>query len=366
MTNISSYGQYARMQAETTRIQRQQMLQQAQSTSGKVGTAIGDLGVEAKHSINMRAVNEQLKTYKENISQVELYASSMDTVMGRMGDLLNDLRNEYNKMWSDLSSNPDATPNTTFLNEMGKRGLEEMKNLLNTKVEGRYIFAAHDVHNPPVTDVAKLIEAFSAEMTTNLPTALTGAEQTDLITNLKGYVGLPNETLAAAGVVTNPPQAYMGGLGTSALYRASLRDSGGAPLTARVDVDRDIRYGIRADAPVFQDMMRALATAATVTYPPGNQAGYKAVVKDGFDATVSSITNLSNEVGRLGITRKQIADISTKHESVSNSLTLAIGDVEDVDMAEVAIKLQQSNVALEATYRIIASMKGLSLVNFLS
>lgn len=367
MSSISSYGQYLRMQAETNRLQRQQITQQTQASSGKKGTAIGDLGVDAKQSLNIRAVTNQLKTYQENISGVELYASVMDTTLNRVGEILNDLRNEYNKVSSDLTADKKTgQPDTTFLNDLGKRGLEEIQNLLNTKVEGRYIFAGSDVHNPPVPDVAGLINAFSAEMTANLPGAATAAEQGDIITNLKGYVGLPNTTLGSLGIVTNPPQAYGGGAGTSGLYSSSLQASGGAPLLAKVDVDRTISYGVRADAPVFQDIMRALATAATITYTPGNDAGYRAVLKDGFDAAVSSVTNLSTEVGRLGITRKQIEGLNDKHASVTTSLKVALGDVEDVDMAEVATKLQQSNTALEATYRIIASMKSLSLVNFLS
>lgn len=367
MTNISSYSQYQRMLNDTVRLQRQQTTLNGQASSGKVGTAIGDLGVEARRSLNIRSVTDQLETYKENISGVQLYASVMDTAMSKMGDLLNDLRNEYSKMSSDLSTNgTSAVPDTTFLNELGKRGMEELQNLLNTKVEGRYVFAGNDIHNPPVPDVNGLYAAFQAEMTTNLPGATTAAQQTDIITNLKSYVGLPNTTLASVPVVTNPPQAYLGGAGTSGLYGASLQQSGGATMIARVDVDRQISYGLRADAPVFQDMFRALATAATITCPPGNVAGYKAVLSDGFNATLSSITGVSNEVGKLGLTRKEIEDLNQKHDSVTTSLKLALGDVEDVDMAVVATKLQQNSTALEATYKIIASTKSLSLVNFLS
>lgn len=367
MTGISSYSQYQRMLNDTVRLQRQQTTLNGQASSGKVGTAIGDLGVEARRTLNIRSVTEQLQTYKENIAGVQLYASVMDTAMSKMGDLLNDLRNEYNKMSSDLSTDgTSAIPDTTFLNELGKRGLEEMQNLLNTKVEGRYVFAGNDIHNAPVPDVNGLYAAFQAEMTTNLPGATTAAQQADIVTNLKGYVGLPNTTLASLAIVTNPPQAYLGGAGTSGLYGTSLQQSGGATMIARVDVDRQISYGLRADAPVFQDMMRALATAATITCPPANVAGYKAILADGFAATRSSITSLSNEVGRLGITRREIEDLDKKHDNVTTSLQLALGDVEDVDMAVVATKLQQSNVALEATYKIIASTKSLSLVNFLS
>lgn len=367
MTNISSYSQYQRMLNDTTRLQRQQVTLNSQASSGKVGTVIGDLGVEARRSVNIRSVTEQLKTYQENIAGVKLYASVMDTAMGKMTDLLNELRNEYSKMSSDLSTNgTSAIPDTTFLNELGKRGMEELQNLLNTKIEGRYVFAGNDIHNPPVPDVNGLFAAFQAEMTANLPGAATAAEQADIITNLKSYVGLPNTTLASIPVATNPPQAYLGGAGTSGLYSTSLQQSGGATMIARVDVDRQMSYGLRADAPVFQDMFRALATAATITCPPGNVDGYKALLSDGFAATRSAITGVSNEVGRLGITRKEIEDIDQKHDSVTTSLTIALGDVEDVDMAVVATKLQQNNVALEATYKIIAQAKSLSLVNFLS
>lgn len=367
MTNISSYSQYQRMLNDTSRLQRQQVTLNSQASSGKIGTVIGDLGVEARRSLNIRAVTDQLQSYKDNIAGVELYSSVMDTAMGKMGDLMNELRDQYSKMSSDLSTNgTTAVPDTTFLNELGKRGLEELQNLLNTTVEGRYVFAGNDIHNAPVPDVNGLFAAFQEEFNTNLPGATTAAQQTDLITNLKGYVGLPNATLASVGVTTNPSQAYLGGTGTSGLYGTSLQQSGGATMIARVDVDRQISYGLRADAPVFQDMFRALATAATITCPPGNVPGYKAVLSDGLNATLSSITNLSNEVGKLGMTRQDIQDLDKKHDNVTTSLKVALGDVEDVDMAEVATKLQQNNVALEATYKLIAATKSLSLVNFLS
>jgi flagellin-like hook-associated protein FlgL len=342
MTSISSYGQYLRLQDESQRIQSRRADLDFQGSSGLKGPGIGDLGVDARRSLNLRAVTEQLGTFKNNVAKVELNASVMDTAMSRMNTLLDELRGEYSKVQNnDLQQN-----NLTFLNELGKRGLDEMASLLNTQVDGRYVFAANDVKTPPVKDPGQLQAYFQSQMAN---VAAGGASGTAVV-NMQAALGSPAAAYAPA---------------VNAVFSQSLQYAG-PPVKARVDVDRDISYGTRADAPVFQDMLRAFATAAAVQYAPANIPGFKAVLQSGFDATISSVPNLNNEQGKLGLVRKEIKQISEKHDHVIATLKTSLSNIEDVDMAEVAIKLQQSDVALQTTFKIIGSLKDFSLINYIA
>jgi len=346
MTSISSYGQFLRMQFETQRIQAQQLELHTQAATGKKGTTLGDLGSQASHSVNVRAVLQHVQTYQSNIDSIELRASVMDTAMSRMSVIMDELRDEYTKLDGDL------TTDTTFINEIGKRGLKELENLLNTQVEGRYVFAGNDLERAPVRNLDEFSARFASEISQYANPAVTGAS---VVTAMQAVLYDPAQCYAQTPPVAPDPAAFS----TTLQYA-------GAPLKARVDVNRDVSYGLRADAPVFRDMLYALSTAANLTYEPGNQAAYDEVRKAGAAAGRSAITSLANETGRLGLVRSELKQLSNKHESIASAFEDEIGKVEDVDIADVATKLKLSDTALQSTFQIIASMRQFSLVNFLS
>lgn len=337
MTSISSYGQFLRTQTEAQRLQSRQAELQTQASTGKKGTTLGELGVDALHSVNVRAVLQHVQTYKSNINTVELYASSVDTVMTRMSGIMDELRQAY------ATRNTDLAKDTTFLNELGQRGLKELAGLLNTQVEGRYIFAANDIHTPPVKDTDGLLARFQTE--------------------IDSY-GAP--TFAAGStVVTNMSAAMEDPANYGTVYSETLEYAGNS-LKARVDANRDVSYGLRADAPVFKDMMRALATAATVKLTDGTKAAFDEVLKSGADVTRDAISSLNTEQGRLGMVREEMKQLTVKHDQIATSFTEEVGKIEDVDIAEVASKLKLNDTALQSTYKIIGSMREFSLLNFLT
>jgi flagellin-like hook-associated protein FlgL len=71
---------------------------------------------------------------------------------------------------------------------------------------------------------------------------------------------------------------------------------------------------------------------------------------------------------RFNLSQKQaqIMQIQQGHKQEQATLLDTISNVEDADMNEVAVKLNAMQVQLEASFRVTASLQGLSLVNFLA
>ncbi len=362
-TGISTIGQFKRIQTDMLRTQERLLDLQTQATTGKRGTTFGDLGADARRSLNVRAAVDQIEVFRRNIDTVETRGGVMDAALARITTLMNELRTEYSKVAGNVNND------TTFLNEFGRRGLREIANILNTRLDGRYLFAGNDIDrrdDPPVRDPAELITRFQnlvGEYRTG------GVDGTAVVAAMDAALNDPGRAYdpAPAGFVTAPAPAAPPGTASvdvAPIFRGSLFYAGNGPR-ARVDTNFDVEYGVRADLPVFRDIIQAFAIAATVQHDPAEDADYRAVLARGQELTLNSIPELNNEIGKLGLTRKEIQALKSKHEDVGVYLETEIGQIEDADLAEVFARIEQSQVVLQATYKITADLQGLSLLNFL-
>src|SRR3954453_18906644 len=146
MTSISTSGQFFRIQTQNLAIQARMTEYSEQSSTGKKGTVYGALGSDVRQSIDLRGNVEELKTYQENIATAQLRVSGAVETMDRIKNVARDVRDQLTK----LSGNPP--PDQTVVKDIATRGYNEVAQLLNTKVDGRYIFAGSDIDNPPFKD----------------------------------------------------------------------------------------------------------------------------------------------------------------------------------------------------------------------
>ena len=113
-------------------------------------------------------------------------------------------------------------------------------------------------------------------------------------------------------------------------------------------------------------MLRGLASIAGLT-PDKTQLGesYNTFITTVQQGLRSSVNALALERGALGITEARMESVKTLHESVTNSLTLQVSEIEDVDMAKTITSFQATQTQLEASYRALAISQQLSLTRFL-
>lgn len=356
MSSLSTLGQFQRIQTDTLRTQARLQDLQAQATTGKKGVLFGDLGADGRRSLSTRATIQQLETFRNNVDVVESRTAVVDTTLSRMGQLMSQLRQEFAKLNGNLSDD------TTFLNELGRRGLRELSTLLNTRLDGRYLFAGNDISTQPVD-----VTAVEGTLTTRFNTLIADYRSNTL--SGAQVVAQINQQLDDPARAYNPtPTGFVADPLGAPVFPRSLYYAG-SPTRARIDTDYDVEYGMRADDPVFRDMMKVLTLASTIEYDAttdaAEQADYRTILSFGEQLTIQTGSNLNAEQGRLGVIRQEMRNIKTRHADVLTVLNLEIGQIEDADLAEVFTKVQQTQVALQASFRITAGLRELSLLNFL-
>ena len=344
MTSISTNGQFLRLQTQNLAIQQRLTETSAQVSSGKKTSVYGGLCADARQSIDLRGQVTELDTYQKNIASAKLRVSSAVETMDRIKNVARDVREQLTK----LTGNPP--PNQTVVQDIARRGYEEIVQLLGTQVEGRYIFAGSDIDNPPFPDSAQFFADVQAEVTAF---AANGAAA----------------TLAATTAIATD----------DAYFSTALQAADPSPLRARVDRNLDLSYQVRANGPEspapppgelapFREILRSLATAATRTYDPANPgsfADYTTMLDATRNALDSAAKNLDNHVGILGSTYKRMEAIDNQHDVTAQTARTNLGAVEDVDMAEAITKLQLIQTQLQASYKVTSTLRQVNLIDFL-
>jgi len=194
---------------------------------------------------------------------------------------------------------------------------DDAVNLLNVKDNGRFIFSGTRTDTAPVTTLT--------------PAAL--------------------EALGAG----NHAQAFT----NNSIQQKALVDDG---LT--------ITYGVLADTvagdlfDLFQDLMIAATASAGKFAKPLTDAERSFVIGKFSDAdTAFDTVNLAE--AQHGVAARLIEETGIRHENEVTLVNQFIADIENINVAEAVSKLNNDQVALEASFKVFSQLNSLSLLNFL-
>ena len=265
------------------------------------------------------------------------------------------------------------------MRELAGNLFEFMGELLNTKETDRFLLGGADSLTQPYTNTGTLDAAMSTlianwkDETLPAATNLTSAELTSAL---------------RSRTVAEDPNAVTD---TIIGYSAALSAGNVGDIFVRVDERIEVEYTAVANEQAFRDIMVAAAfiTNENLTpiadvyaepYTPGDATLVDGApgadldeMKDNFFEVFNSMTTMVNDAlddidgirFRLESARARLDEVRQTHETDKNTLLNAIGDVEDIDINNVAIQLNTLQVQLDASYRVTASVQQLSLVNFL-
>ena len=307
---------------------------QAQISTGKKGTMLSDLGGSgASNALSYRNSQSMVQSYIGNLNTVKSRVSVMDQSMTSIAssarDTLSTLRSQLQsgKPLDDITRNDAAT------------NLQSILSKLNVKLDGRYLFAGSDVGNAPMGDQTAL--------------------QTNVASAVSSFMAAPSLTQAD---VTNGLQAINGtSLGFS---NSSLAAD---PVTVRADDGRELDYTVKASNSGFSDVVRGMTLVANLPKPTNaaETQKYWTMVNSAMDLIDKGSRQIDTNQAILGGTAKQMTNLLADHEDTSLTMDNYIGSVEDIDMADASSRLQQLSAQLQISYQVTASLKNLSLVNFL-
>ncbi|MEM1139418.1 MAG: flagellin [Pseudomonadota bacterium] len=157
-------------------------------------------------------------------------------------------------------------------------------------------------------------------------------------------------------------------LGLAAASGDAFRDNTREP-TVRLDATVSIKPGFLA-GDIGGEVMQQIK--AIKDYNDGT-AAFDGPLTDAqinelsarLDALKTAADGVSTKLAINGNNQRLADDMLLRHEASRITLTNLVSDIEDVDMAEALTRLNQDQIKLEASMRVLSQLNNLSLMNFL-
>lgn len=305
MFRVADFAQHQLTLSYTMRTQGNVAERQIEIASGKRAQQYSTIATDTSELVNIERSVARTEQFNRNIDQaltrLGIMESSVTIMVERATEVL--------AIMSSAISGENI--NDVPLQEFAATFLAEAESLLNTQHEDRYLFAGSQTDAPAIdlTDAAYTPQA-----------------------------GLP-------GVFTADFDYYQGDTLT---------------LSVRTDETFETDYGITADEPAFEEMLRAFSY---MDYAGANLDG--AVLQQAYTMMKSAVDGLSDIRGRIGASSKVLEAASSGHDDYLTYASNLVSVLEDVDVAEATTRLAQDEVQLQGSYLSLSRISDLSLLNYL-
>ena len=305
-STIANLAQETKLLGRIFDTQKQILDTQNQISTQKVAVRYSEIASQSDRLVNLKTSQERIDRFSLNNQQVIQRLRTMELHTSQIFDIAADFRT---LLISALNTDDNAA--NIAINTEATNRLEMTSGLLNVDVEGRYLFSGMRTGTAPVD--------------LNDPNFLT------------------------------PPIGYP----SSADINYYQGDS--AILTAHADDDLDVSYGVRADAPGFEKLIRALHMAQTTTTSPLDRPRLEEALRLAEEA-VNEIPDIRTGIGA---SIKTLDLANQIHIDALLQTQESVNGIENVDIAAAMTKLSNDQLHLEASFMVLARLSSLSLMNFL-
>jgi len=400
MTGISTLAQAL---GQIDRIQNQQTLLDSLSTqlaTGKKTQVFSGLQSDVLRTQRARADLSSLDTYIQNITVAERRTQFTLTTIEEFQDQASNFANalvgftqesahqQGEVVYFDDPLTPDDVENVKIgytssepdvdlqtLQDLASNLFDYLTDLINTKDGDRYILGGADTSTEPIIDTSVLETAIANKL---------NDWQGETLTNEDFIADLRDRTIED-GNLDALTDTVVG-------YSPTLSAGTAGSIFVRVDDRSEVDATVFANNEGFRDIMVALSYIKSAELGPiadeveiDELTGLPTVINEGapgadIDEMTDNFYEIFNVIGKmvtegldsidqqrfkLESARARIDQIKSSHEQEQNILQEIVAEIEDVDINEVALKLNNLSLQLEASYGITARVQSLSLVNFL-
>lgn len=336
LTTISFLGQSKTQSTQLADLRATLNDLQRQLATQKKTDSFAGFGVDAGRVQSLRTDLNEIDAYSTNIDRAVLRTKVMSETLTEITNIANQMIDGFRL----LQSGADGV-DADFLRNLAGNNLQYLGDLLNTEIQGSYLFSGNDIGNAPFTNEATLNANIQAEYTTWLAGGQT-----------------PAQLLANADALTGADLGYAGTLGAS------------GDVIAKVDDSIEINYTLKADNPGLQEIVRGIALAANLQFPNpavdiATEAEFEQIFAGIISTLESGITALESDHNILVSKNALMTDIKERQENERNTLQSMLDDLENVDTAEIIVRLQSLETQMTASYETANLVNQLTLVNFL-
>lgn len=333
-----------------------------QVASGRKADSYAGLGPEARRAIDLRADRARQEVLATASARGAAFAEAAQGALKGISDAVLRVMERAGRLVANgLPASDGQTVAQTA--QDARATLREVVGLLGERFAGEAIFGGADSEGRPI--VAP--EAFED---TGLFRQIGAA-----VRNLSPSNGqaVLDETMALAksddpAITPFTGFAARAAQGLSADARRAVPVGEGATVEIGLYAYRNAAVASRGETTGAwaRDLIRGLSIIASLGPDQAAQgAGYTMLVSGAAAALRAGFDGLAEEQGALGGQQARLEAAARRNDALATQIDLQLGALEQVDMAEAITRLQATQGQLAASYRALAMLGDLSLLNFI-
>ncbi|MFV0514652.1 MAG: flagellin [Jhaorihella sp.] len=332
MTSIGDLAQGLMLRARGGELKTALAKLTGELSSRQTSDIAGRLGGDLSHLADIDRTLRQLDGFGVATRETALMAGAAQSGLGRLHDLAAGLATDL------IGIGPSSlAASREHASVQARSGLESALGALNLRAGGRSLFAGAAPDRTPLGSSGTLLAGLKA--------AVSGLVTTE-------------DIRAAARAWFDDPAGF----------RATMYAGSDLPLSpVRIGSAEVVSLNLRADDPVFRDMLRETALAALASDPDlgldaAVQAGLLRGAGEGLIGTQDRLTALRAD---LGFAEARIEETAARNAAARTGLDYARGELLEADPYETAARLQEVQHRLESLYAVTARTARLSLLSYM-
>ncbi|WP_376093054.1 flagellin [Roseomonas sp. CCTCC AB2023176] len=347
-------GALTRLIADSSGLKARLATLSAQAADGRRGDLYGDIGTGASRAISLRG----------EVARREAQSAALDRALARTGagqDAMRRLSTIAENFFAEAQKVTTADPARIGVVAADARSaLKEVAGLLNTRHAGEYVFGGADSANPPVTE--DLMGSGLAAAIGAAVAGLGGGNAASVLATTKAA-----SQSDAAG--TTPFSAYLSdpARGLTEPRRTTVADDG-MEIPTGLFANRNAAAASTGETTGSwsRDLLRGLMTLASLDPSQADVGPDLDSLMQGVRAGLRAAAGgLASEEGALGMAENRLEAMRSRHADLAATLQDQLGDIEQVDMVTTLTALQDTKTRLEASWKALSMLSGLSLAGFL-
>lgn len=343
-SNISSLSVSLSLRHATARLQASLPRLQEEMVTGKYQDAGLALGAESRKLASFLNDIDHTQRLIDTNMQVDSRLSMIQESMSRLSTLATEMTNAVGISMSEPSQVFAAQQTAT-------NTIAEMTSILNTQVNGVFIFAGLDVENSPISDYE------------------TGGAKAAFDAAFLSYFGFTKNDPAAASITSVQIDDFLTTtvepLFLGAGWNANVSSATDEVVVSRIARDVTAETSVSANEMPFRQLMLASVVASEL-YDSAVGAEASSTVSEYVISKVGTATGgLTKRQGEVGLVEERISRANAQLTSQKSLLETFASDLESVDAYEKSIELSTLLTQIEVSYSITSRIQNLSLMNYL-
>ncbi|MAM76336.1 flagellin [uncultured Tistrella sp.] len=299
MIRVTNYAQMNRSLNNMMEVQARTYATNTQISSGQVAQNYAGIAGDSEKTLNLRSEATRIDNYLSNAKDVDRRLTLIDQSLSAIGDAASSLRTLL--MQATTSGLSDAVP----LEQEAQGLLDTVTGALNVSEDGRYLFGGSRTDTKPV------------------------------------IVPVPDPA-----VWGDPDASYYAGDDVA--------------LSARLDDQITMDYGVNADRQGFQQLIGSLKAAIEA-----GQIGSTAMAETALTMVNDAIATLADYRAEVGTNQARLDSIISGHEDRKVTQEEAIAAIEKTDIPSATVRMSNDQTILDASYMMVSQINRMSLADYL-